>query len=824
MNHRAGHVTWFGIAGSRAAIRLLIFAVPIVIARAAFAQLGSQDAWQNVSQCTDKIDVEMFIAEFPNSEFVEKARDCLAKLGDSRSVSPAGSDARTRSGGMNDPIQVGMEARITELQAENREKDRLLEEAHALLAVSDSDLQSARDKILVLESDLGQTHEDLASSLRVISSLEASLSDTRADKGQSCDGVTALESGLKVARHEVLEVRSRMAALETLLVSARTQLASSRQSENALEVDLIRTRNGLEASQSLVEELEEQLEATRRELSAIRTNPEKTCEALPGRPDKLSMAQLEADEVRQELAAVRDSHASALIELETIHSAYSLSQADLEVALMLLAAAREEAAYSNSRLTAANAELEQSRIELEAAWDELASVRSEFFLSLAELESTLDELGKVRDELTSTLSLLANTRIDLLRAREELSDVRAGARSSQDHVESLPATLSERGSELAAAQSKIASKDNEIFELRRRLVALEDELVALSREVRSLTTDLADRETALAAAVEERDRIRQTTGLTQEELRRALQNLDEAERARLAEAASAELLRRRLQDSEAELTAMTLVLENERKEAEEVIAQLAESRSAADRYAEVRAISEDRAQQILLLNRQIIELREQLRELDAFVVDAVARDVASEVEIAILSRELDQALARAAAEQKKRADLEERERWQLEAGAQDLRLFHSKFLAQLQDVLGGREGVRIVGDRFVFSSEILFEVGSDVLGDTGKEEIRRVSEIIKDVAQQIPPEVDWILRVDGHTDNTPVRANPWFRDNWQLSSARALSVVRYMIDELGIPANRLAANGFGEHQPIAVGDDQISLAQNRRIEIKFTER
>ena len=122
------------------------------------------------------------------------------------------------------------------------------------------------------------------------------------------------------------------------------------------------------------------------------------------------------------------------------------------------------------------------------------------------------------------------------------------------------------------------------------------------------------------------------------------------------------------------------------------------------------------------------------------------------------------------------------------------------------------------------SAEILFEVGSDVLGDTGKDEIRRVAEIIRDVAGKIPPEVDWVLRVDGHTDKTPVRENQFFDDNWDLSQARALSVVRHMIDELGIPADRLAATGFGEHRPLSEGDDPQFLARNRRIELKFSER
>ena len=427
---------------------------------------------------------------------------------------------------------------------------------------------------------------------------------------------------------------------------------------------------------------------------------------------------------------------------------------------------------------------------------------------------------------------------------------------ARNHIERLLAVLSERDGELDTARSTIAARDDELAELKRRLTAFEEELVALSRDVRALKSDLSDSRTALAesreavrAAEAERDQARRTTGLTREELRRALDGLSEAEKARLAEAAAAEALRRRLRDSEDELTAMSLALEDERKKAEEVLAKLAAAETAAeaarsdasatrtelarleeqfgiarDRREEERSVSRERTRSVALLNRQILELREQLNELQGLLDAASAKDAEAQVEIASLGKDLNQALARAAAEQKKRADLEERERRRLEAEAQDLRRFRSEFLAQLQDVLGDRKGVRIVGDRFAFSSEILFEVGSDVLGDAGKVEIRRVAEIIRDVAGKIPPEVDWVLRVDGHTDKTPVRENQFFDDNWDLSQARALSVVRYMIDELGIPADRLAATGFGEHRPISEGDDPQSLARNRRIELKFTER
>jgi chemotaxis protein MotB len=145
-------------------------------------------------------------------------------------------------------------------------------------------------------------------------------------------------------------------------------------------------------------------------------------------------------------------------------------------------------------------------------------------------------------------------------------------------------------------------------------------------------------------------------------------------------------------------------------------------------------------------------------------------------------------------------------------------------MASVGQVLGNREGVRVVGDRFVFSSEILFQPGSAVLGNAGQAQIAAVAGIIRDVAGQIPNEVNWILRVDGHTDRIPLSGTGEFKSNWELSQARALSVVQFMIDDQNIPANRLAAAGFGEFQPVDTGTSDEALARNRRIELKFTER
>ena len=138
-------------------------------------------------------------------------------------------------------------------------------------------------------------------------------------------------------------------------------------------------------------------------------------------------------------------------------------------------------------------------------------------------------------------------------------------------------------------------------------------------------------------------------------------------------------------------------------------------------------------------------------------------------------------------------------------------------------MLAGRDGVKVVGDRFVFSSEVLFEPGSADLSDAGKQQIAKVASILQDVAAQMPTDINWILQVNGFTDSTPLSGTGQFKDNWELSQARALSVVRFMVSQ-GFPASRLAATGFGEFQPVATGDTPEARAQNRRIELKLTEK
>jgi len=217
----------------------------------------------------------------------------------------------------------------------------------------------------------------------------------------------------------------------------------------------------------------------------------------------------------------------------------------------------------------------------------------------------------------------------------------------------------------------------------------------------------------------------------------------------------------------------------------------------SEKQVSARAMS-----QIELLNQQIAALRAQIAAVEEALQASEAKDQASQTRIADLGRRLNVALAQR---------------------VQELNRYRSDFFGRLREILSDRENIRIVGDRFVFQSEVLFPVGGADLDAAGQAEMDKLAAAVLELAQEIPSEINWVLRVDGHTDASPLTGTGRYRDNWELSSARATSVVKYLISR-GVPANRLVAAGFGEFQPIAAGDTPEVLSQNRRIELKLTER
>lgn len=263
-------------------------------------------------------------------------------------------------------------------------------------------------------------------------------------------------------------------------------------------------------------------------------------------------------------------------------------------------------------------------------------------------------------------------------------------------------------------------------------------------------------------------------------------------------------------DAQSSLSTLSATLQTSEQEKARLQGLLASGSSAAG-AAEGKALAADQAlqaekqlsakalAQVDILNQQIAAMRRQLAALEEALAASESRDKESQARIADLGARLNVALAQK---------------------VQELNRYRSDFFGRLRQILGNRPGVRVVGDRFVFESEVLFDAGQSAVSDAGKAELDKLAAAVVELDKEIPPEIPWILRVDGHTDKRPLSGG---RTNWQLSAERAIAVVQFLIQR-GVPATRLAAAGFGEFQPLDAGDSEEAYRKNRRIELKLTER
>ncbi len=323
----------------------------------------------------------------------------------------------------------------------------------------------------------------------------------------------------------------------------------------------------------------------------------------------------------------------------------------------------------------------------------------------------------------------------------------------------------------------VGDRDRALVELEQRIAELADSLSMERRERRALETRLSDRSRELEATLATRDVL--ASGL----------RLSESERARLeAELAASE---GRLATAESALAERSEALRATESELAERSAEVDEQRQrTAEATARLEALHDD-----------VQALRDQLAAVSQALAFAEATAATQRLEIEDLGQRLNIAMA---------------ER------VQELERYRSEFFGRLREVLEDIEEIEIDGDRFRFQSELFFASASAEVGPEGRRALDQLAGILEQVSERIPDDVDWVLQVEGHTDSRPI-ATERFPSNWELSAARATSIVHYLIDE-GIPPQRLAAAGFGEHQPVDPADDPQAWARNRRIELRLTSR
>lgn len=331
---------------------------------------------------------------------------------------------------------------------------------------------------------------------------------------------------------------------------------------------------------------------------------------------------------------------------------------------------------------------------------------------------------------------------------------------------------------------QLSGRDQALTQLRAELAQLADVLAMEKRARADAELRIGELSASLEATRAERDGLRIALDATETQLA-STQVALEGKEAQLAKA----------------LADLAALAELKQQLEAEIASRLVELDEQNTKLVEQTELTNAARAQVELLNRQLRALRTQLSELQAALELERAQSKAKDVRIEDLGKQLNLALAHR---------------------VNELNRYRSDFFGKLREVLGNRSDIQIVGDRFIVPSELLFASGSDELTPAAKARLDRLAQTLREIAAEIPPEIDWVLRIDGHTDKRPINT-PRFPSNWELSSARAIAIVKYLIGA-GIPAKRLAANGFGEFQPLDPSNTEAAYAINRRIEIQLTNR
>jgi chemotaxis protein MotB len=421
----------------------------------------------------------------------------------------------------------------------------------------------------------------------------------------------------------------------------------------------------------------------------------------------------------------------------------------------------------------------------------LVFVLAQAFLSvvLSGRDKALDQVKQQLAQLTDALSLERGHAAELQSSVAQLSQQLAASGKARDTLSQQLAALQAQSQQLTAQRDALLTQVQQLGAQRetlsQQLGRSNTQLGDTQKQLASAQQQLADAQQRLADMKQQMADLDKTVTADKATIQARLSDLAQMQEQARALAALRDQLEKQAQDAAAR--AMT---DQERRAAVE--AQLADEKKLGD---SARA-------QIALLNQSVDALKAQLAAVSQALDLAQAQGRDKDAQIANLGQKLNAALA---------------------AKVQELQQYRSEFFGKLRQVLEGRPGIQVVGDRFVFQSEVLFPVGSADLTPSGVAQMTALAVTIKDIAAEIPSDLHWVLRVDGHTDPQPVKGSGQFASNWELSAERAITVVKLLIAD-GVPPEHLAAAAFGEYQPIVSGDSPDDYAKDRRIELRLTDR
>ncbi len=500
--------------------------------------------------------------------------------------------------------------------------------------------------------------------------------------------------------------------------------------------------------------------------------------AISGRDDMVTSLNRQVAELSDRLSIESSAGRDLGERLDRVSSDLEAALAERDILAGQLASLLTEKAELERRLAAAESQVEsltaggeyraRQLLDADRMLQTSQTVLDERLREIARLQSELATLEAARQDLELQVAAL-DLALEASRAEAEEAGVRAEL--SETQIRDLYAAIAER--------------DEQIASLSAELTASSETLTAREARVQALGLELAN-------AVEQVETLQTTLRLTTADRDRLMEEL-----AAMRE--HAQSLEAQLAAPDEEALALLSQLEAKETEAAELRRSLEDTTAALTANRDALAAAESRVGQ---LDERLAELQEELARVQEALEASEASVTDREVEISNLETRLNEALLR-------RVD--------------ELSRSRSAFFGELIDVLGDQPGVRVVGDRFIFQSEVLFALGSADLQEGGREQLAAFAQTLTEITQQIPPDVDWILRIDGHTDRQPITLGARFNSNWELSTERALSVL-YFLAEQGIPEERMAAAGFGEFQPIDPADTPEAYARNRRIELRLDAR
>ena len=633
----------------------------------------------------------------------------------------------------------------------------------------ESELNSLQDEVALIAEALGLEKKQTEKLGLELDSLATTLADTESELQRQATLISTLTREREDQAQLIGEANSKITQFEAQVAglllqrdNLNLQIGNLQDNQQKATEKILELQNESENLKSDRDQLEIALASARSEIDAA------------AQAARMAAAQREVFEsmivaLEKDLTDAEQKVAEKVDEIGLLQEKLSKEEEARIVSIAVAEELRERLRNADAELTAMTLLLEKQRKEAEDTLTLLAAANN--------------ARKKIDDKLKETLFALEAASIEIIQKQQSIEKLETAEKQISTKLDQTNITL-------AAALSRGEDLKQELSETKK---SLENKLTAVLGEKSEIEKNNAELRKNLENALVARLAADAT----------AKSNLEEAKRKQL-------LLNQAQQEIEKQA--------NENKKTNEEL---------------IRA-----ERQTALLNQQLSEVRRQLGELDELLSLSEERDQKQKAQLKNVGSRLNQALASLASEERKRRKLEENERKRLEEErkkleeenskltnqAEELASYKSEFFGRMRQVLKGQERVSIVGDRFIFSSEVLFSPGSSDLSKEGKAEISNVTQSLSSIMKDIPDYIDWVIRVDGHTDDIPLSGFGEFKDNWELSQARALSVVKYMITELNFSGSRLAANGFGEYQPINIEDTPEARAQNRRIEIKLTER